>query len=354
MTVSKYRVLIVGCGNMGSSHAIAYSTMPECQIVGLVAPTATRRHDLSIKLGNIPEYDDFYLAIEKSRPDIVCIASRTDSHAKYALHAIKSGAHVFLEKPIATNIEDANEILQTAKLYNKKVLIGLILQHHPSWQKFVELSHTLGKPLVMRMNLNQQSTNQRWERHKIAMNTQSPIVDCGVHYVDIMCQMTKARPVSVYASGARISDEIDTKMYNYGCLQVRFEDDSVGWYEAAWGPMVSTTAHFIKDIMGPNGAVSIVPNPQTISHSADIHSHTATDAILLHRYNAENSTVTDKIITMEDEPDHLELCKLEQLFLLKVIKEDLDLSQHINDAIDCLKIVLAADESIKTNSVIKL
>lgn len=354
MIVSKLRVLIVGCGNMGASHATAYSTLSECKIVGLVAPTANKRHDLSIKLGNILEYDDFYVAIKESCPDIVCISSYTDTHAKYAIHAIKNGAHVFLEKPLATNIEDANEIAQTAKLHNKKVVIGLILQHHPSWQKFVELSHSLGKPLVMRMNLNQQSTNQKWERHKLAMNTLSPLVDCGVHYVDVMCQMTKARPISVYASGARISGEIDTKMYNYGCLQVRFDDDSVGWYEASWGPMVSQTAHFVKDVMGPNGSVSIVPNTETVADSADIHSHTATDAILLHKFNANNSSITDKIITMQDEPDHQELCKLEQMFLLKAIKEDLDLTKHIDDAIGCLKIVLAADESIKTNSVIKL
>ena len=39
--------------------------------------------------------------------------------------------------------------------------------------------------------------------------------------------------------------------------QVEFEDGSVGWYEAGWGPMMSETAYFIKDIIGPEGAASI-------------------------------------------------------------------------------------------------
>ena len=86
----------------------------------------------------------------------------------------------------------------------------------------------------MRMNLNQQSSGDQWIIHKNLMNSTSPLVDCGVHYVDIMCQMTKSKPVYVNAVGARLTDEIDEKMYNYGHLQVVFEDGSIGWYESGW------------------------------------------------------------------------------------------------------------------------
>ncbi|MGK0495157.1 MAG: hypothetical protein ACJAU2_001542 [Maribacter sp.] len=47
-----------------------------------------------------------------------------------------------------------------------------------------------------------------------------------------MCLITQSVPISVGAIGDRLSDEIDATMYNYGQLQVRFEDGSVGWYEA--------------------------------------------------------------------------------------------------------------------------
>ena len=81
------------------------------------------------------------------------------------------------------------------------------------------------------------------------MRSMSPIVDCGVHYVDMMCLMTKSKPISVNAIGAKLTEEIPTTMYNYGQLQVCFEDGSVGWYEAGWGPMMSETAFFIKDVI---------------------------------------------------------------------------------------------------------
>src|SRR5712692_8225862 len=111
------------------------------------------------------------------------------------------------------------------------------------------------------------------------MKSLPPIVDCGVHYVDVMCQMTGAKPKRVHAIGAHLTKEVET--YNYGQLQVEFDDGSVGWYEAGWGPMMSEVAFFVKDVVGPKGCVSIVkdPNEATAAGSDDIDSHTKTNCI---------------------------------------------------------------------------
>ena len=67
----------------------------------------------------------------------------------------------------------------------------------------MEIGRTLGKPLVMRMNLNQQSSGAHWAVHKQLMQSIVAIVDCGVHYVDVMCQVTGAKPIAFmrWASG---------------------------------------------------------------------------------------------------------------------------------------------------------
>ena len=67
------------------------------------------------------------------------------------------------------------------------------------------------------------------------METVSPIVDCGVHYVDVMCQVTGARPVRVHALGARLTEDIASNMYNYGCLQVAFDDAPLAGTRPAGG-----------------------------------------------------------------------------------------------------------------------
>lgn len=56
--------------------------------------------------------------------------------------------------------------MATARRTNRKLVLGYILRVHPSWIKFTELSKTLGKPLVMRMNLNQQSNGPAWTGHR--------------------------------------------------------------------------------------------------------------------------------------------------------------------------------------------
>jgi predicted dehydrogenase len=165
--------------------------------------------------------------------------------------------------------------------------------------------------------------------------------------------------VRVQAIGARLTDELKPGMYNYGHLHVVFDDGSVGWYEAGWGPMMSEVAFFVKDVIGPKGAVSIVkdPNEATAAGSDDIDSHTKTNCIRLHHaaIDADNRFVKpDELINTEDEPDHQGLCDREQQYLLRAIREDLDLTAHMDDAVNSLRIVLAADQSVRTGQVVTL
>ena len=353
--MKKLKTLVVGCGNMGTSHARAYHNLEGFELVGLVSRKPESRELLSKELNNVATFGDFTSALEQTKPDVVSINTYPDTHAEYVRQGLMANAHVFVEKPLALTVEEAKNLVKLALAKNKKMVVGYILRVHPAWAKFVEVAKTLGKPLVMRMNLNQQSSGAMWFTHKQLMRSMSPIVDCGVHYVDVMCLMTESAPISVSAIGARLSDEIDKNMYNYGQLQVRFEDGSVGWYEAGWGPMMSETAFFVKDVIGPKGCVSIADEAK--GDSANVEDHTKTGGLKLHHSELDADgkfSKPDEIINTADEPDHDGLCLLEQEYLLKAIIEDLDLTTHMNDAINSLKIVLAADESFRTGKTVIL
>ena len=337
------RALIVGLGNMGLSHALAHHEHPDSQIVGLVNRSGVVKSE---QLRSYPIFTDYEAALRRTEPDLVVIATYTDTHAPFAVAAMQSGAHVFVEKPLAADVADAQRVVDTAVAQNRKLVVGYILRHHPSWVRLITEARTLGGPFVFRLNLNQQSDGDTWAVHKALMQTTSPLVDCGVHYVDVMCQITDAKPIRVHGVGLRLSDEIAEDMYNYGQLQVVFDDGSVGWYEAGWGPMMSQTAFFVKDIVSPNGAVSIVNADRGASD--DIGGHTKVGGILVHRPG------DDRLIEMPGEPDHQQLCDAEQAFMLRAIAEDLDLSRHMNDAVQSLAICLAADESIRAGQAVEL
>ena len=337
------RVLVAGLGNMGKSHALAYHNS-DAEIVGLV-----NRSDLDLPeaLQGYPRFQDFELALAATAPDLVCIATYSDSHADYAIKAMEAGAHVFVEKPLATTVADAERVVAKARETGKKLVVGYILRHHPSWIRLIDEARALGGPYVFRLNLNQQSSGPTWETHKALMQTTSPIVDCGVHYVDVMCQIAGALPVRVHGMGLRLSDEIAEDMYNYGQFQVVFADGSVGWYEAGWGPMMSETAHFVKDVVSPNGAVSIVSDDHPASD--DVDGHTKVGSLRVHKPGGDGH-----IIDLASEPGHQELCDVEQAYMLRAISEDLDLESHMSDAVQSLRICLAADESIRTGRMVDL
>ncbi len=352
------RVLVVGCGNMGASHALAYHSLEGFEICGLVS-TGKSKEILNGSLGGCyPLFEDFKEALETTDPTAVCISTYPDTHEEFALLALQRQCHVFVEKPLADTVEGARRIAKMALKAGKKVVVGYILRHHPSWERFVELSKGLGKPLVMRMNLNQQSKGTMWNVHRNLMKSLSPIVDCGVHYIDVMCQMTASKPVQVSAIGARLTEEIPKWNYNYGQLQIKFEDGSVGWYEAGWGPMISETAFFIKDVFGPKGSVSIVAKEAGSSGKSDsVASHTKTESIRCHFASIDDDNQflkEDKWIDLEDEPDHQELCTREQRYFYKAITEDLDLSDHLEDAVNSLRIAFACDESVRTGKMVNL
>lgn len=356
--VKPLRVLVVGCGNMGASHATAYHTLEGFEICGIVS-TGSSKQVLNDKLGGgYPLYSSYEEALAATRPDAVCISTYPDTHESFAIMALESGCHVFIEKPLADSVAGAERVAAAARKAGKKLVVGYILRHHPSWEKFVVLAQQLGKPLVMRMNLNQQSSGSKWGVHRNLLQSLSPIVDCGVHYIDVMCQMTRSKPVQVSAIGARLSQDIPSDNYNYGQLQIRFEDGSVGWYEAGWGPMISETAFFVKDVIGPQGCVSIVAKDSCSAGNSDnIEAHTKTESLRLHHaaLNEKGEFVKeDTWIDMQDEPDHQELCNREQRYFLQAIRQDTDLTDHVQDAVNSLRIAFACDESVRTGKMVNL
>ncbi|MDZ4312630.1 MAG: Gfo/Idh/MocA family oxidoreductase [Cypionkella sp.] len=338
------KVLVAGLGNMGRSHALAYHNDPAFEIVGLVNRSKV---DLPAELQGYPLLTDYAAALAALKPDLVCVATYSDSHADYACAAMAAGADVFVEKPLATTVADARRVQAMAVETGRKVVVGYILRHHPSWIRLIAEARALGGPYVFRLNLNQQSSGPTWEVHKALMQTTPPIVDCGVHYVDVMCQITDAQPVEVRGMGLRLAQDIAPDMYNYGHFQVIFADGSLGWYEAGWGPMMSDTAFFVKDVVSPNGAVSI-RMPES-ARSDDIDTHTKTSLLRVHKV-----ATGDTDISMADEPGHQELCDREAAYVARAINENLDLTRHMNDAVQSLAICLAADESVRSGQPVKL
>ena len=150
--MKRLRTLVVGCGHMGASHARAYQNLTQdFEIVGLVSRTPGSRQALNQQLGqSYPEFSDFKQAQAATAPDVVCISTYTETHAEYALASIAAGAHVFLEKPIANTLEDADAILQATRQAGKRLMISFVHRFREEWQtaKGIIARGELGTPTM--------------------------------------------------------------------------------------------------------------------------------------------------------------------------------------------------------------
>ena len=94
-----------------------------------------------------------------------------------------------------------------------------------------------------------------------------------------------------------------------------------------------------------------------VGKSDNVDAHTKTESLRFHfaDINENNEFIkADEWFNLTDEPDHQELCNREQRYFLKAILENLDLTNHLNDAVNSLKIAFACDESVRTGQVVKL
>jgi predicted dehydrogenase len=122
--------------------------------------------------------------------------------------------------------------------------------------------------------------------------------------------------------------------------------------------MMSETAFFVKDVIGPKGSVSIVARSAAgAGNSSNIDAHTKTESLRVHR-SARGSDGAflspDEFVDVNSEPGHDDLCLREQENFLRAIRENSDLTEHWQSATDSLRIVLAADQSFREGRTVKL
>jgi len=137
-----------------------------------------------------------------------------------------------------------------------------------------------------------------------------------------------------------------------------YADGSVGWYEAGWGPMMSEEAFFVKGVIGPKGCVSIVAGKAAeAGKSADVDSYSAAQALKVHHaaLGPDGKFLKpDEIVPTEADPGHDGLCEREQVYFERAICVDLDLTTHMDDAVNSMRIVYAADRSFREGRTVEL
>lgn len=334
-----YNVAVIGCGYMGQTHLEDIYLKDTIKLYG-VCDLDIEKAKLCAQRYNAYKYssdpDEF---ICDAAVDIVIIATYPSSHLELLTKCIKNNKHVLCEKPITKTYEDGLKFKELVDNNPKcKVLVGHILRHNRTYNEVYRLikEDTIGSPIVMRMVQNHQV--KQWNKYQTLIEETSPIIDCGVHYVDVMRWFTGSEVSTVSGVGAKTVSSVPDGKYNHGMIQVTMEDGSIGFYEAGWS--LTAPNNNIKEFIGPKGTIKI-----TYQKDRDTHKESG-NLISIYRY-PEN--VTEFInVPFNEKPTGAELDHL-----IKMIEEDVPALPLISDVLKSFYIVCKADkmivDSIKEN-----
>ena len=129
------RICVLGAGRVGRLHTTnLLQRIPGAQITALVDPADGPRHALSQELGIEAAFPSLEQALEKVSFEAVVITTPTPTHRPLAVQAAQAGKHVFLEKPMALDLEECDAILGTARQAGVVLQLGFMRRFDPDFQ----------------------------------------------------------------------------------------------------------------------------------------------------------------------------------------------------------------------------
>ena len=230
--MSVYNVGLIGCGYMGQAHLVDCCSKDNVCIYAVCDQNKQRADKTAQKYRSTKVYYDAAELVNDPKVDIVIIATYPSSHLPLLKMCLANGKNVLCEKPITNNVTTGKEFVEVVRVNPQcKVLVGHILRHNNTYVKVKEMidEGLIGKPLIMRMVQNH-NTLHDWEKHRALIEETSPIIDCGVHYVDIMRWFTGEEVTSIDGVGTVTESGLSDDKYNYGIINVTLSDGSVGFY----------------------------------------------------------------------------------------------------------------------------
>lgn len=149
--------------------------------------------------------DDFRAAIHRDDIDIVFVTNFTSGHREPAVEAIRAGKQVYLDKPMATTLEDAEAIVRAERSSSQRLIMGFTRRYEHSWRSLVDLLRdgTIGKlqTILLRSVIPYARYLQRW--HRDQKRSGGALNDKVSHYFDALNWIAGAPPESLHADGGR-------------------------------------------------------------------------------------------------------------------------------------------------------
>lgn len=203
------KIAVIGAGHMGNIHIEKLMTMKDIQIDAVVDTNMKLAGDISEKYG-IPFFTD-YAQIPDSLNGVI-IASPTETHYEIAKTFLENGTHVFIEKPIASDIDEANDLVKLANMKTLTLQIGHLERFNPAYRKVISY---IQDPLFIETRRTSNFTGRSTDV--------DVVLDLMIHDIDIVLSIVKKDVKEVRSQGISfMADKLDmantTVEFVNGCV----------------------------------------------------------------------------------------------------------------------------------------
>jgi len=218
------KAAVIGTGSMGANHARVYAGLEDVKLVA-ASDLDQKQCEMLAEKYRINTYSDYRELLEKEKPDLLSIAVPTANHAAVALDCLQAGANILIEKPISSTLEEAKQIISTAKTAKRKLMIGHIVRFNPAVR---ELKKHLDNKELGRIF---QIVCHREGPFPTRIRDVGVVVDLAPHDIDIMRYLSQSEPIRVYAE---TEQRINTEHEDLLLASLRFKNNITAALNINW------------------------------------------------------------------------------------------------------------------------
>lgn len=201
---------VVSAQGRGAYLAWLYSQHPETKLVAMCdmdkSAFETGQKQFPLKHSNWKRYYNVDDMLKKEKMDWVFVASGDTTHYELGKKILKAGCNAFIEKPMCVSIEQADDLWRLQQKTGLSVVVGCELRYHSAVVKFRKILRegVIGK-IVMGICVATQKRGYTYFRRKYRHSSYGspPLLQKGIHMVDLAIDFADADPVRVFASGGR-------------------------------------------------------------------------------------------------------------------------------------------------------
>jgi UDP-N-acetylglucosamine 3-dehydrogenase len=222
--MKKLGVAVVGTGFWGKNHARVYKELQATELVAICDANPERAKSIAAQFG-VKAYTNSARMLKNEEIEAVSICTWSTGLAKEALKALNAGKHVLVEKPMATNVKQAERLVAAAEKNGLHLTVGFLMRFIPGLQHIREAvaKREIGDLVCV--------TAKRVSQWPERIGDVGVVKDTAIHDVDIMRYISREDPIAVYAKTGSMRHK---KFEDYAQIMLTYEDGKSAFIESNW------------------------------------------------------------------------------------------------------------------------